>query len=64
MKVKASSNFWCVPSQTNLHLRMSMSGLKTSAKVERDARVQPVGGDDEVVRFHVGPGLVDLGLED
>ena len=41
MKVKASSNFWRVPSQTNLHLRTSMSGLKTSAKAERAREFSP-----------------------
>ena len=63
MKVKASSNFCRVPSQTNLQRRRSMSGLKTSANSDRAFGVQAVGGDDEVITLHVGRRSLDLRFE-
>ena len=41
MKVKASSNFWWVPSQTNLFLRVSMPGLKWAANSLRVLEFSP-----------------------
>ena len=61
MKVKASSNFWCVPSQMYLQARTSMSGLNTSACAARTRELTPSARDDEVVirdRLSTGPASV------
>ena len=41
MNVNASSNFWCVPSQMNLHSRMSTSGRKTVSYSVRTSELMP-----------------------
>ncbi len=63
MKVKASSNFWRVPSHTNLHLRRSTSGRKCAASSLRTLEFRPSRCDHEVVRLGEIRGAVDLGLK-
>ena len=62
MKVKASSNFWCVPSQMYLQARTSMSGLNDVRQRAAHLGVGAVGRHDQVVAA-VGLEAVDLGLE-
>ena len=63
MKVKASSNFWCVPSQTNLHLRKSMFGPEVLRELAADFGIQAVRRDNEIVRPREIRSAFDLGLE-
>ena len=62
MKVKASSNFWWVPSQMYLQARTSMSGLNTSAWAARTREFTPSAPTIKIVIGKFA-GILRLGLE-
>ena len=63
MKVKASSNFWLRAEPDELAFAHVDVGLEDIGEGGAGARVQAVGGDDQIVRLHVGLRVGDLGLE-